>query len=251
MLLLFFCSCRQEKENTELIEESVRQSTKIIDAQTKSIYKVLEEKAHDPRTAEKMKYWKPRADSLKKYRVESQDIIKLQLESIKEETRAILFSDALMNYRQQILSLATEINRYLATDSFFKTPVTKIKNYSYYENYTSILENKALNFINASSGSIFENFITSAEFLLNQNAIHFKTGDTLEIFAGMGVFSSAPAPRIQIKNKQLQILNGTGSYSFILKEKPGKYTIPVHLNYTNENGENIERIYEVEYFIDK
>ncbi len=75
----------------------------------------------------------------------------------------------------------------------------------------------------------------------------------MEINAGIGSYSKAAAPKININNKNLNIGDeGFATYRLKVSEDPGNYKIPVKISYFNQaTGLEERRIVNVEYTVAK
>jgi hypothetical protein len=82
------------------------------------------------------------------------------------------------------------------------------------------------------------------------NSSYVRSGDSLEIIAGIGTFTAAGRPRVFIDGKEIS-LNSEASavYNFIPKGKPGKYTIPVTIEFYKPDGTKLEVSKRLSYTI--
>lgn len=64
-----------------------------------------------------------------------------------------------------------------------------------------------------------------------------KSGDTIMITAGVGVFSKEMSPRISINGIQIKLREyPLANYEFTATGKPGTYNVPVKIEYTDSDG---------------
>lgn len=68
------------------------------------------------------------------------------------------------------------------------------------------------------------------------NSKVFSPNQSVEIYAGVGEFSSTIAPKITINKQDIKVDNGLAIYNIKAPSKKGKYTIPVVFEYTNPDG---------------
>ncbi|MBO9562040.1 MAG: hypothetical protein J7621_04670 [Niastella sp.] len=82
------------------------------------------------------------------------------------------------------------------------------------------------------------------------NVTHVKAGHGMEVYAGRGSYSTEADPRITIGDSTMGIgPDGTTTYDFIAKGKPGKYTIPVQIEYYKPDGSKNTFTKKLEYTI--
>jgi hypothetical protein len=74
-------------------------------------------------------------------------------------------------------------------------------------------------------------------FITSQNSSYIKPGDHFEITAGMGAFTIQGRPKILVNGKNVD-LNPEGVAVLKIKaaSRPGKYYVPVSIQYTDVNG---------------
>jgi hypothetical protein len=96
-----------------------------------------------------------------------------------------------------------------------------------------------------------DNYLDKFATLVSQNSTHLLKGETLEVKAGLGAFSTASNPIITI-NGQRQIVNENGfaSYKIAVGEKDDR--IPVSISFKNPNtGEPVTKTMYVSYTVGK
>jgi hypothetical protein len=70
---------------------------------------------------------------------------------------------------------------------------------------------------------------------LNSNIV--KSGDTIMVTAGVGVFDRDICSRITVNGTPIILFESpVASYEFIATGKPGTYNIPVKIEYIDSNG---------------
>jgi hypothetical protein len=114
------------------------------------------------------------------------------------------------------------------------------------------LANKTISFCNSRCawmcGLGYEKFNA----IVAQSSTHLAPGEELVITAGVGAFSIAVQPKIRINNVNV---SPDDSYVAISKIKvqrtPGKYSIPVEMTYTADDGEIKKNTYNIAYTVDK
>ena len=79
---------------------------------------------------------------------------------------------------------------------------------------------------------------------------YVKRGQTINVRAGIGLFSSAPKPTITIEGKVIPINeDATTMYNFNANGNPGIHTIAVKIEYTKPDGTTAMKIHYLEYII--
>lgn len=80
---------------------------------------------------------------------------------------------------------------------------------------------------------------------------YVKQGQSIEVTAGVGGFSTAPKPRVIINGKQIEPNNdnGTAVYSFTANNKPGKYNAMVEIEYSRSDGSRGRLSKRLDYII--
>jgi gliding motility-associated protein GldM len=88
--------------------------------------------------------------------------------------------------------------------------------------------------------------------IVGQSSSVVKPGEQIEITAGIGSFSKAALPTISFNNKIVPIDQaGTSVYKFRAPVGPGKYTMPVKIAFTDQDGKAQVMTKEVEYTVVK
>ena len=84
------------------------------------------------------------------------------------------------------------------------------------------------------------------------NTKRLSIGDELSVYAGVGEFSTASTPIFFINGEKV-LPDGTGlaTYKMKIKNKPGKYTVPVIIKYVSQDGSSRVLKDFVEYNVDK
>jgi hypothetical protein len=96
---------------------------------------------------------------------------------------------------------------------------------------------------------IHENFVSG---IIGQASTILKPGEKLQIIAGLGYFSSDTSIRVHINGKLLKLGNDALSHYYLkTSSKPGKYFIPVKIEYLDQDGK--QEVYEkiVQYEVSK
>ena len=73
--------------------------------------------------------------------------------------------------------------------------------------------------------------------IIGQSSNVLLPGQPLEITAGIGSFSKAASPKIYINGNPCPLQeDGAARYKLSVSQGPGKYTVPVNIDYIDENG---------------
>ena len=97
-------------------------------------------------------------------------------------------------------------------------------------------ENNILNYLNSMIAVIYHGYERFSA-IVTQNSNYLKKGQLLEIYAGMGSFSDASKPTITINGTNVPPGDdAVSTYHLKITGKPGKYFIPVKINFTSPDG---------------
>jgi hypothetical protein len=86
--------------------------------------------------------------------------------------------------------------------------------------------------------------------MVGQNSTILMPGEELQIYSGIGSFSLESRPKISVYGKPIPIeADGIAVYKIKTLSKPGKYYVPVKINYIDQEGrqQTVER--EIEYTV--
>lgn len=270
-LVIFLCSCaiKETKEDTviKMLGDELENSSKIITANTNDNVKMFEDKLANPITSVKAWQIQPKFIFIQN---ESKIIYALINTELKKEN---IDWDSLAKkinvYKEKILTIDTilksefgnKINRVdstldplsKASNLNFMNSISKIAQKAILKkmiNRVKILENELLQFYAYSiSGCIltFDKFSC----LVAQSTNHLKVGEQLEITAGVGSFSVAAKPIITFGDKNIEVIDGIAAYKIKAVGAIGKHTIPVNIDFVDQNGTKKSQLAYVEYTIDK
>lgn len=88
--------------------------------------------------------------------------------------------------------------------------------------------------------------------IIVMNSSYIQSGDPIEVMAGMGQFTSANKPTIFIDGKNINVnQDGHAIYSLRPTGKPGKYSIPVEIEFYQADGTRQKLIKNLNYTIAK
>lgn len=283
--LLAFNACKSNEQNiaVETLNESLETSIQLFEKTNEELYESLEDRLHDPQSVEVSKIWQPKAISVKNI---SKDLFN-QIDSLKkvlknrnqnvnnplEIEKSNWLYENFKIYRSKIINLDIEMYNYIKktlalnlkildleksnSSDFYKTffshnsklsPLSVLTNF---QNNIKIAEHEMVKYCYYRTGSIRCGIQEHFKILINQNSTHFKPGEILEINAGIGAYSAAATPFININGQDLISSNAQANYKTQVPNKKGEYIIPIKIKYRNQNGEEQEVVSEVEYIVDE
>jgi hypothetical protein len=105
------------------------------------------------------------------------------------------------------------------------------------ENNILISENLLLDYFNRKSNVLICGQYEQFSPIVTLSSSHVKVYDSIEVTLAIGSFTSAPKPSFFIDGKKLELTDRRYAvYSFRPKGKPGKYTLPVKIEYYKPDG---------------
>jgi hypothetical protein len=285
MILISACSNNAQNDSfkIQILNSGIEASNSLIRDQTFALYKLLDKKLNDQETKERVTIWVPKALMIKKYSDSMRafiDSLKNDLansnndEGLESETndKVPLLYNKLTNYKRDILSVDPELfeifkNKIVAitidfdssshserdfAKSFFDGASKKMSLgiLDKFENNINIAEFKTVTFCNYKSDMIIET-MTSFSTLIGQTTTHAKPGEFIEITAGVGEFCGRCNPKININGVSIPVTNGAAEYKFKAANKPGKYSVPVVINFVDESGREMYKKQNVTYIVDE
>lgn len=255
------------------MEESLKSSNGSIDRSSQKILNSLEDKMLDPTTNYKAVFWLPKAQQIAKFSKESYDYLeglKQQQELSAEETEELL--NKLKEYKTNIQKIDPSIKDAFSIRSISFFIIDSLNNNSgaFYEKYINssnklskaalltklqnsikLFENRVLEFCHNKS-AVSRHICTFEVPLVSQNAEIIKQGNLLEIMAAIGSFSYREKPEITINGKIIPLNDmGCSLYKRKINNPPGKYSIPVKIIYTDQNGNKLKAEKIIEYTVIK
>lgn len=266
LVITFFSSCSGKTGSDYVLfaslNEGLENSTKFIKNQTGSFYYSLEDKLTDPASHEKASIWLPKAmhvQSISAKCFKYLDSLKARLKrngSFDEKSRRELL-ERLSGYKKNILTLDSQITYSFSENIldidrvlFDDIPAAAIPALiSKLQNTIVIVENSIVNFCDAKCTLIRERFDTYSSTVI-QSSSYVKAGDEIEIIAGVMAFSKSALPVVTINDKIISLgETGAAIYRFRTPTKAGKYTVPVTVQFTDENGLNRSEARNIQYTV--
>jgi hypothetical protein len=284
-LAILFSSCSENKEKDKpllsILTESIETSDQLIDRSIDDQIRSLESKLAEARSNYKAKIWLPIArqisntsnqaigylDSVGKL-IQNDNVAASKLfdGSINEKSfysRLLQFRDSLLNVDPSIKvefagSFIIVSKQYdsllLNRQEKTKDLVNGLDELKVLALLKSILSNfkknetRLLAYCDLNASARASDF-TSFSAIIGQNSRYLKPGDNLEILAGVGGFQMFPQAKYWINGKLINPGDDLAAHLiFKVENKPGKYSIPVKLEYKDADGkpQTIEKTIEYE-----
>jgi hypothetical protein len=282
-----FFSCSNNSTNSLAVfratEEGLQRSNETITELSNTIYRALDDRLTNPRTAMHANIWQPKAMIIKQKSSEVINYIEaLVFKEDDLDAASRLFDknkgkelyEKLKNYKKEMLAIDPEINNQFGENSliltkdfeadsnkqkefvntFFKNSPTiaVLAMLRKFENNAKIIENKFVEFcLNKIRRTDEDGHFTKFSIMVVQSTNIIKGGGQMQIQAGVGAFTVMNKPEITIDNKKIQIddSRGVALYKFKSPLKTGKYTVPVKIEYTDVDGTKKTVMGKVEYTV--
>ena len=276
--VIVFASCSgNSKKDAEIIKalnESIENSNTWIERSSKDYMISFEEKLNNAGSSERAQTWYPKAKKIEQL---SNDIVN-DIENIKNRlVSKVSFSselfDKLVEFKKDILSIDPKIDHEfqkslrLFTKTIDSSTVDQKELFLYYFNNSStssalamltkfqnsirVIENKIIVYCHEQVGSTDgDGLCTFISAVAIMNSTIVQPGEQIEITSGVGSFDSRPDPKVFVYDKQIPLNeNAIAVFKFKAEKKPGKYYVPVKINFTDQNGrkQSIEK--EIEYTV--
>ena len=277
LLLTVFASCYNSNTNVEVIEalnESIENSSNWLGQSSKDIMISFEEKLRNDGSKERAQYWYPKAKKIEQL---SGGIFNY-IENLKNNLDSkVSFSselfDKLIKYKNEILVVDPQITHEFqksltvftkAVDSAKFNQKTLIQNYFNKRSITSmatmlnklqnnirVIENKIILYCHEHVGSTDgHGLATSVSVVSIINSSVVQPGDDIEIFSGVGEFNTFYKPEVFVYGKVVPIdQTGVAVSKLNAPAKPGKYSVPIKIQYIDQDGRQQTFQKEIEYTV--
>ena len=286
VLLFHSCSIESEKELTiiKAMEESLDYSNRLLSVSTSEYLTSLNAKLNDIGTSERASVWLSKAQAVESLSKEANDYIakiKAQLSEKGKESKGAAnkflsqnrnnIFDFLIRYKKEVLAVDDRIHRQFSKsfgvvastidtldknendlfNTFFqsrdirssKAMLTKL------QNNIKVIENKVTMFCHEQVGSTGGpcTFISA---IAGINSSVVQPGGQLEIFSGVGSFDSRPKAEVFVYDNSVPVNeNAIAVFRFKAEKQPGKYYVPVKINYTDQDGRRQSIQKQIEYTV--
>lgn len=281
-LITILVSCTNKNPDLKVIRalnESIENSNRSVNASTADLMASLQDKLFDYSTKERAQVWIPKAQLIQKISKDAYDQIhEIKTKLRKDESMSIRKEDVLnvfhvlIRYKNEFLQidqrLTKDYQRYfkIFTRSIDSTDVNQedlfkncfsgtsnsaaIAMLSKLQNNIKLNEYGMITYCHEMSTPIFCGFRNLTQALVVQNTSIVQPKDEIEITAGLASFSTYESPKIFIYNRSVEISeDGAAHYKLKAASRPGKYYIPVKINYTDQDGKQVTIQKEIEYTV--
>jgi hypothetical protein len=277
--LIILASCSStSKKNTEIIKalnESIETSNKWLEQSSNDILIALNDKQNDIATVERAKYWYPKGELAHKISKEAFDYVealKRELASGDDAIEAHELFKKLINYKIELLNIdstvAIQLNKTLllftqAIDSskreqqiLFDKYFNNLSNVSMkamlskLQNNIKTNEEKIIRFCFEQTGKVVFGPCSPDLPIVVQSSTVVQPGEKIEIITGICSFYTRIEPEVFVYEKRAPIgTDGVAISKFKAESKPGKYYVPVKINYTDQDGRQQTVQKEIEYTV--
>ena len=274
-ILIIFASCSDRSKTDlailKLLDESIQSSNQVLLSSSTDILASIQNKLTDVGTAERAKYWHPKAEKIQKLSKDAFDFI----ESMKPEVDNNAFREVfekLMDYQNGILQvdsqlthvfrkslrLFTKDNDTLKTgqkklfQSYFNdaSDISAIALLSKLQNNIRINEERMLTYCHEQIGIVRFGPCSPDLPIVVQSSTIVQPGEKIEIIAGICSFYTIIEPEVFVYERPIPIRSdGVARSKFIAASKPGKYYVPVKISYTDQEGRQQTTTKEIEYTV--
>lgn len=248
-----------------LLGSDLQNARIIIENHTNYLYQELEERAVKPATRDKAAIWNEKVLKIKSVTAEWKDYLKKSFTRKHTDWRSL--QNKSNQIKQRLRTIHDTMSMILSKDIDRLTrSVDSIKDYETFINRISAssgnaileellyevtsLENSLVLYCD-SQFSDDSGIFDMTSILLGQSTTHLRTGESIVIEAGVGAYSSKAEAIITVAGKNVIVENGVGSYKMKVFGKPGKYTLPVKIDYTDQFQRHQIIQEKVEYTIDQ
>jgi hypothetical protein len=256
-LVLALLSCNSYEKQYQLVEEisykALRKSNRALSKLSSSNYESINNKLRDNMYGERVVFWDKKARKLEALTIN----ILQDLNSVDIKSKTAIDTLYLLKckYIHEVILIDSNLQKTFnpEIDSFLIKNDKPISSSFYAEitkNDILILESKFSTEFSDQLHIVFEAF-SQFRAIASQNTEHLKSGEELEIIAGIGYFITASNPTFIINGKTiLPNQQGVAIYKLKVRGK-GKNSIPVKIIYTGQKGVKEEFSTTKDYFIDK
>jgi hypothetical protein len=266
-LLFYACTSTTQEDKIVYLKlnEQLEYSTNYIQESSEIYLQHLESNTHDPYIAERAKIWLLKANEIRK---QTSNIckflgnVKKLVASEDKSNRSKEIADSVTSFVSKISSLDSNMT---AEFQFVIRSLPKLHDstiifssnlsseasvslVSQLQNQITILESQLIVYCDNQLGS--NNFAyKKAVPLINQNSNHLRNDEELQINVGVGFLNYPSFPRVNINgNSMTSANNGFFNYKTKVTGKPGKYIVPIKIEYYDSFKKIIVNK-KVEYYI--
>lgn len=255
--LLLLISCSSNEKQSQLIEDisfkSLQKSNKALSQLSSTNYESMREKLRDRSYGEHAVFWNNKATTLKALTLEI--LQKIESLDIKSKSANDTLSVLKEKYISDIIVLDSSLEKRFKSeiDSFsinHGLTISPLFNTELAKNDILILESQFSGYFNNKLQMIIEDY-TKFSAIVGQNATHLRTGEVLEITAGIGSYTVAAKPTFTINGKIISPTEDAVAVYKLKVDGSGKKTIPVIIMFTGPDGQKESKEFMLEYYVDK
>ena len=280
ILLITLISCaKRSKADLEVIkalEQSLAYSNNTISRTTEDVLISLKANLNDFGSHEVASRWFPKAESIQQLSKEAYNEIEKIKINLDNENEKIFVNDSsdiyemLISYKKNVLlidpTLTKEFEKKirLFTESIDSIKGDQREVLKKYFDGVSLISKKAM--LTKLQNNIRVNEEKMVIFCHEQINVHpicrlfsaiailsssiVQPGEQIEIYAGVGEFGSEMKAEVFVYERPVRMTeNAVAIYKLKAASKPGKYYVPVKINYTNQDGKAVTVQKEVEYTV--
>lgn len=261
VIAIAMASCK-ERINPAVIQsvnKNFEQANELISDDNQLICAMLNDKIMDPQTRVRALIWEPKAREIKRL---TDGIIKY-IDSLKDQVKADLpfwergkLYDKLTVYDRSVMMVLDTVK---LADSFdlvkqainTRNPLLALAMLNKLQNDVLIKENTLLTYCNNNSVPLTLE-VTSLQPLTVLDRSYVKAGQRIEVTAGIGTFIASAETVITINGEVIPAGDdGMATYNFTATGKPGKYKVPLVIEYVVPDGTRSTVQKQIEYTIVK
>jgi hypothetical protein len=249
-------SCNTNEKKYKLLQDiaatSLANSNAALAELSSANYKALNDKLRDLNYGEYAFSINAKATKLKTLNLDIlKQIASLNFKGDSLQQKIFLIKN---NYISDIISIDSSFKSFYKSDIdlflFQNRATTSSKfNIEKAKNDILIFESKCSGYLNKKLGILINDYTTFLA-LVSQNKSHLKSGDTLEITAGIGSFSIAAKPTFLINDSTLlPNENAIAIYKLRVQGK-GQMSMPVKIVFVSQDGQKKSKDFIVDYYVD-
>lgn len=276
MISSFGCENQTKKSDRvfDSLSHTLQESNSNIRNANNLLYQQIESNFYDPISHERASIWNPKAKQIQR----QSQILREYIDSIESRSGEYKLDvtaynnlyERIKTYKDIILSVddaikkdfENRLNEVLFSETWDSS--SSIFYATYFANKSKsaviavlnglkhrilLIENVLIQFCYYHSKSYSEAY-QSFSILVGQSTNIIERGGEIEINAGVGAFSRNCSPHVYIAGKEIELNeNAVADYKFKANAKPGKYIIPVKINYTDPSGAKQSKTLDISYKI--
>lgn len=271
----------------EQVTERLTESNVFIKNSNSQLLDVFQVRSKDSRTLSKAELWQPKALKVQSFAdnlISYLDSVKIILNKRNEDRSAnrsivkTLFItegqgsrlyQKLNDYKTELKNVDATINKEILSPTFligkaqnsvgnpaqfaetFFASSTIDEAKAFLNNLQNIVlqsENKCLVLLLQKTTPESDNYHVWPEAVVAQNAQILKTSSELEISAGIASFQKLRGAKVMVGNDNVSLNDkGLAFYKFKTAKRPGRYAIPVKIEFEDEDGKTQTRTFSVQY----